>query len=93
MTETVIVYSKDKCPWCDKAKALLDSNNVPYKELKYNIDFSREQLAEKLPFNYNKITLPQIFIDGQNIGGYEDLLDYINLMNSIDKLKKDNNHG
>lgn len=79
----VTIYSKDNCPWCDKAKALLESKGVPYKELKFNIDYSREQLAEKIPFNYNKVTVPQIFFGKDHIGGYEDLREFLALADTI----------
>jgi len=88
MDETVVLYSKDSCPWCDRAKELLQSKNITYTELKFNVDFTREQLAEKLPDKANRLTLPQIFIDGENIGGYEDLRDYISLITQIDALKQ-----
>ena len=93
MDETVVLYSKDSCPWCDRAKELLQSKNITYTELKFNVDFTREQLAEKLPDKANRLTLPQIFIDGENIGGYEDLRDYISLITQIDALKQQIKNG
>jgi glutaredoxin 3 len=93
MDETVVLYSKDSCPWCDRAKELLQSKNIAYTELKFNVDFTREQLAEKLPDKANRLTLPQIFIDGENIGGYEDLRDYISLITQIDALKQQIKNG
>jgi glutaredoxin-related protein len=39
------------------------------------------------------LTLPQIFIDGENIGGYEDLRDYISLITQIDALKQQIKNG
>ena len=84
----IVIYSKDNCPWCDRAKELLQSKNITYTELKFNVDFTREQLAEKLPDKANRLTLPQIFIDDENIGGYEDLRDYISLIAQIDALKQ-----
>lgn len=82
----VIIYSRPNCPWCDKAKELLQSKNVPYKELVFNIDYSREQLAEKIPFNYNKVTVPQVFFGTDHIGGYEDLRNFFELASSIDNM-------
>lgn len=88
MSETVILYSKDTCPWCDKAKELLQSNSITYTELKFKTDFTREELREKIPGKPDRLTLPQIFIDGEHIGGYEDLRDYISLISQIDALKQ-----
>jgi glutaredoxin 3 len=82
----VTIYSKNDCPWCDKAKALLSEKNISFKELKFGTDFSREQLAEKVPFNYNKITVPQIFFGDDHIGGYEDLEDFFKLADAIDNM-------
>lgn len=87
----VTIYSKTDCPWCDKAKALLTEKNISFDELKYNIDYSREQLAEKLPFDYNKITVPQIFFDNEHIGGYDDLIDYLKLPGVLSKVSNQRN--
>lgn len=84
----VIVYSKSDCPWCDKAKALLTEKNIPFKELKYNIDFSREQIAEKIPFNYNRVTLPQVFVDTIHIGGYENLKEFLRQMDLVSDISE-----
>lgn len=82
----VVIYSKNDCPWCDKARTLLNSKNIPFKELKLGTDFSREQLAEKVPFNYNKITVPQIFFGNDHVGGYQDLEDFFKLADAIDNM-------
>lgn len=70
-----IIYSKSDCPWCEKAKKLLDSYNFPYEEKVLNIDYTKEELAKLLPEN-TKITVPQIFRGDQYIGGYDTLLGY-----------------
>lgn len=76
----VTIYSKDDCPWCDKAKALLNQYNFQYKELKYGVDFTKDDLynlvgAEK------KLTVPQVVMNGNLIGGYEDLIMYFESCN------------
>lgn len=68
----VVIYSKDDCSWCDKAKALLKKNGYEYKELKYNVDYTRDELAAKVGPNV-RLTTPQIFFDDELIGGYNDL--------------------
>ena len=73
MTE-VIVYSKPNCPYCVRAKALLDSYSVSYTEKVVGVDVTREQLLEAAP---NARTVPQIIINGEVIGGYEQLSSYI----------------
>lgn len=70
----VIVYSKPNCPYCVRAKTLLDSYSVSYTEKVVGVDVTREQLLEAAP---NARTVPQIIINGEAIGGYEQLSSYI----------------
>jgi glutaredoxin 3 len=66
-----IVWSKDACPFCVQAKALLESRGIEYEER--NImhgTWTREQLLESVP---NARTLPQIFIDNELVGGFTEL--------------------
>lgn len=71
----IVVYSKDDCPWCDKAKDLLDNYNFSYIEKAYNIDFNKDDMYTLVGPN-KKLTLPQIIINGKLIGGYDDLVQY-----------------
>jgi glutaredoxin len=73
------MYSKDDCPWCDKARDLLAKRDIPVKELKLGKDYTKSDLIMRLMFSDAKITVPQIWVvDGLNIethiGGYEALL-------------------
>lgn len=66
-----VVWSKDACPYCVQAKALLDSKGIEYEER--NImqgTWTKEQLLEAVP---NARTLPQIFVDEQLVGGFNEL--------------------
>lgn len=65
-----IVWSKDQCPFCDKAKALLKLKNIEFEEKNINKDYTKEQLLEAVP---NARTVPQIFIDEELVGGYTEL--------------------
>jgi glutaredoxin len=65
-----VVWSKDACPFCVQAKALLEARGIEYEERNVSQDWTREQLLEAVP---NARTLPQIFLDGQHIGGFTDL--------------------
>lgn len=69
MTKAVI-WSKDACPYCDQAKALLKSKNIEFEERNITRDWTREQLLEAVP---TARTVPQIFLDNQLIGGFTDL--------------------
>lgn len=83
----IIVYSKDDCPWCDKAKDLLTKNGLPYTLLMYGVDYTKEDLQNKLGPNA-KLTTPQIFFNGELIGGYQELDAYMSIANMVDKLMK-----
>jgi glutaredoxin 3 len=65
-----IVWSKENCPFCVQAKALLESKGIEFEERNVSKDWTREQLLEAVP---NARTLPQIFLDNQHIGGFTDL--------------------
>lgn len=66
----VIIYSADHCPYCQRAKQLLSQKGVSYEEIRVDNDPSlREEMVEKS----GRMTVPQIFINGQPIGGYDDL--------------------
>ena len=71
-----IIYTKDNCNWCVKAKQLMNDVGVKYQELKLGIDYTREELKALLPENL-PLTAPQVFIYNKRIGGYEDLADYL----------------
>ena len=69
-----IVWSKDACPFCVQAKALLEARGIEYEERNVSKNWTREQLLEAVP---NARTLPQIFLDGQHIGGFTDLRSHL----------------
>lgn len=66
----VVIYTKESCPYCKLAKELLAAHHVTPEEFRVDLDSSR--LEEMLRLS-NRRTVPQIFIDGQSIGGYDDL--------------------
>lgn len=69
-----IVWSKENCGDCDKAKALLTKHGIEYEERIVGIDWSREQLLEAVP---TARTMPQIFLDQDHIGGFQQLRKYL----------------
>ena len=69
MTQAV-VWSKYHCPYCDQAKALLDLHGITYEERRIGDGFTREDLLEAVP---TAKTVPQIFLDGELVGGYTEL--------------------
>jgi len=66
----VEIYSKDWCPYCDAAKALLQSKGVDYVE--HDVTHHPEKEAE-MRKRSNRRSVPQIFIDDVHIGGFDDL--------------------
>ena len=67
----VEIYSKAFCPYCYRAKALLDSKGVEYEEIDITMGGPRRQ--EMIQRAHGRTTVPQIFIDGEHIGGSDDL--------------------
>ena len=65
-----IVWSKNACPFCDQAKNLLKMKGIEFEERNINKDWTREQLLEAVP---TARTLPQVFLDEELIGGFNDL--------------------
>lgn len=66
----VIIYTKPNCPYCVNAKNLLDHKGVKYQEIR--VDQDPQQLQEMMDRSKRR-TVPQIFINNQSIGGFDDL--------------------
>ena len=66
----VTIYTTKTCPYCYKAKSLLKSLNIPYKEI--SVDFNSEIRAE-MALKAGKTSVPQIWFGGDHIGGCDDL--------------------
>ena len=67
----VEIYTKDYCPYCSKAKLLLDQLNVDYVEIDLAAEPEKyDELAIRRP---GARTVPQIFINDKGIGGCDDL--------------------
>ena len=67
---TAIIWSKYNCPYCDQAKALLKMKGIQFEEKKIGDGYTREELLEAVP---TARTVPQIFIDGELVGGFTEL--------------------
>jgi thioredoxin reductase (NADPH) len=67
----VVIYTKEHCPSCDRAKSLLESKGMVYREIFVtgNPVWEREMVER----SGGRKTAPQIFVDGRGIGGSEDL--------------------
>lgn len=67
----IVIYTKPGCPYCARAKALLDRKGVAYEEIV--AAFDPEKKAEMVKRANGGSTYPQIFIDGKHVGGSDDL--------------------
>lgn len=74
------IYTKDNCSWCIKAKKLLDDVGAKYKVYNLGIDYNKEDLRELLGPDL-PLTVPQVFVYNKRIGGYEDLMEYMEMHN------------
>jgi glutaredoxin 3 len=68
----VEIYVKTTCPYCWRAKHLLDSKGVDYREI--SVDFGGPERQTMIQRANGRTTVPQIFIDGRHIGGCDDLM-------------------
>ncbi|MGO1120008.1 glutaredoxin 3 [Rhodovibrionaceae bacterium A322] len=67
----VEIYTTMMCPYCFRAKKLLDKKQVRFKEYDVSIDRKGREAMRSRAGGVNSV--PQIFIDGQHIGGCDDL--------------------
>lgn len=77
------VYSKPSCTYCEQSKALLESKSLPYEVVHLDVGqpkvegekyISRDDLLAKIP---SARTMPQILNDGQLLGGYRELQQFV----------------
>jgi glutaredoxin-like protein len=69
----VTVFSRDGCPYCVRTKGLLHDAGISFEELVLNRDFSESTIRAVS----GRSTVPQVFINGDHIGGSEDLEAYL----------------
>lgn len=78
----VVIYTTNWCPYCTRAKALLRSKAVNFDEIDVTDDQVKRGEMERLS---QRRTVPQIFIDGKAIGGYDDA-SMLDATGELDKL-------
>lgn len=66
----VIMYTTMICPYCTRAKHLLQRKGIPYEEIR--VDFDHAQM-QTMVARSRRHTVPQIFIDDLHVGGFDDL--------------------
>jgi len=68
------IWGKPMCPSCSKAKQFCETRGYKYTYKELDKDFTREQVFETFP---DARTFPQIKVYDKNVGGYEQLLSYV----------------
>lgn len=68
----VELYCTAKCPYCRLAREYLKDKGIDY--LEFFVDIDKATWLE-MEYRSQRITVPQIFINGYHVGGYEDLLE------------------
>jgi len=68
----IVIYTTRICPYCIRAKRLLQRKGVELEEIR--VDADREQMRIMMERSHRH-TVPQIFIDDLHVGGYDDLAD------------------
>ena len=66
----ITIYTTPICPYCVRAKALLDDKHVPYTEVR--VDEQPEKRMEMMQKSGRR-TVPQIFVGEHHVGGFDDL--------------------
>jgi len=67
----IIIYTKDYCPYCVKAKQLLTIKNQQFTEV--DITHDPDTAIKMVEKSGGRKTVPQIFINGKHVGGCDDL--------------------
>ena len=70
----IVIYSKNNCVFCNKAKHLVKSLGLTYEEKKMEEFDSPQAMLEDIGKQVR--TMPQIKIDGKLVGGYNQLIEY-----------------
>ena len=66
------IYTKNFCPYCWRAKDLLESKGLPYTEIA--VDAGGEQRTTMIERANGRTTVPQVFIGDRHVGGCDDLM-------------------
>lgn len=81
MSNEIIIYSRSTCPYCVRAKALLEEEGLAYQEIDLNLfPEKRDEMIEK---SGGAKTVPQVFINAKHVGGCDDLYAYHKLHGTL----------
>ena len=68
------IYTTQTCPWCQRAKLLLDKRGIAYTEIDVSTD---RALQIEMMQRSGRQSVPQIFFGEKHVGGYDDLVAYL----------------
>lgn len=77
----IVIYTRKICPYCDRAKDLMNKKGWDYTEI--DLDLNPDKIKEMLELAKRR-SVPQIFINGQHVGGCDDLYD-LDAKDQLDK--------
>ncbi len=79
LTKKTVVFSKTDCPYCDVAKNVLNEHGIDFETVQVNVDMSKEDMQSIIQRVTGVFveTVPQVFIDGDYVGGSEDLIAHL----------------
>ena len=69
-----LIYTKENCSYCLKAKNLFALEKITYEESVIGTDITREDFISLFP---NQKSVPLIFVNGEKIGGYNELVEFL----------------
>lgn len=78
----VVLYTTEHCPYCVRARMLLDKKQVKYTDIR--IDAQPEMRAEMLAKANGRTSVPQIFIDEFHVGGFDDMAE-LDVLGELDE--------
>ena len=78
----VVLYTTEHCPYCIRARLLLDKKQVEYTD--HRIDDHPEKRDEMLAISNGRTTVPQIFIDDFHVGGFDDMAE-LDVLGELDE--------
>ncbi|MGF1764410.1 glutaredoxin domain-containing protein [Aliivibrio kagoshimensis] len=83
-----LIITQPNCPFCVKAKAILDERGTEYTALSLGTDLAKEDMVDYVETvaNVRVNTVPQIFLDGTYIGGHDDLVAFLERQTDLDDL-------
>lgn len=70
MSEKTLMYSTAYCPYCVRARMLLDSKNISYRDIRVD---AQPELRAKMQALSGRTSVPQIWLAGKHVGGYTEL--------------------